>query len=75
MNKDLFYSKAALNGDRTTKCIANKLGTSKETTLNKLNGTTRWTIEDIAKLVFAWDLSAQDVYDIWFKERVNSEGE
>lgn len=68
MNEAVFYSKAALNGSRSTREIANTLGVSKEVMLNKLNGKTRWTAEDIAKLVYAWNLTAQDTFDIWFKE-------
>ena len=69
MNSAVFYSKAALNGDRTNAEIATRLKMSESTVVNKIKGKTKWTIEDIANLTFAWNLSPQDVYDIWLKER------
>ena len=74
MNVDLFYSKAALNGDRKNKAIASRINVTEGTVLNKINGITKWTADEIALLVYAWNLTAQEVYDIWFKDATNVEG-
>lgn len=73
MNVDLFYSKAALNGDRKNKAIASRINVTEATVLNKINGITKWTVDEIALLVYAWNLTAQDVYDIWLKDVSNVE--
>ena len=75
MNVDLFYSKAALNGDRTHSAIAKRLDVTTATVINKIEGTSKWTAEEIAKLIFAWNLTPQDVYEIWLKGCVEREGE
>lgn len=72
MNKNMYRSKMALYGD-TNVTIANALGISPQRNSAKLNGThgAEYTCGEIAVLRERWNLTAEEVDEIFFKTQVS----
>lgn len=72
MNIKLFKSKMVLNGD-TNESLARAIGISPQRCCAKINSTNgaEFTQGQIAKIKVRWKLSAQDIDDIFFADKVS----
>jgi len=71
MNKALFRSFMALHGD-TNKTLAKFLGKSEQTVCNKINeNDTEFTQGEIASITQRYNLTAEQIKDIFFADKVS----
>lgn len=71
MNKALFRSFMALNGD-TNKSLAKFLGKSEQTVCNKINENgTEFTQGEIAAISKRYNFTAEQIKDIFFDSKVS----
>ena len=67
MNTNLFKSIMVLNGDNI-KMLADKLNMSRQTLSLKIDGISEFKPSEICAIAKAYELSVNDVYEIFFKE-------
>lgn len=65
MNIKLLKSKMILTGDNQHD-LAKHLELSENSMSSKMNGKTQFKTEEIAKIVWRYNLTAQETYDIFF---------
>lgn len=65
MNQKLLKSKIVLHGDSQNE-LANYLGLSKTAMSHKMTGKVQFKAEEIAKIIWKYDLTAQETHDIFF---------
>lgn len=71
MNTPLFRSIMVLHGD-TNKSLAEYLGKSEQTVCNKINENgTEFTQGEIAMIIARYELSAEQIKDVFFTEKVS----
>ena len=67
MNIKLLRSKMVLAGDSQNK-LAEELGISKVAMSSKMTGQTQFKADEIAKIVWRYNLTAQETHEIFFSK-------
>jgi len=73
MNTNMLISKMKLFGDNQ-RDLANALNLSLATTNSKINGKSDWTQTEIAIIAVRYDLTPEEVNQIFFEQVVHPEG-
>lgn len=73
MNTNMLISKMKLFGDNQTD-LANALNLSLASTNAKINGKSNWTQTEISIIAVRYELTPEEVVEIFFNQSVHQEG-